>query len=99
MAAAKHDRIKSDELLMTQEFISNMLGGRRESVTVAAGHLQDAGLIQYVRGRVTILDRRGLEARACECYHIVKTELDRLAGDITRPGVNARGGPEGSSVG
>jgi CRP-like cAMP-binding protein len=73
-----HDRVKSDELKMTQEFIANMLGGRRESVTVAAGHLQDAGLIQYSRGRIRILDRVGLEATVCECYRIVKDEGDRL---------------------
>jgi CRP-like cAMP-binding protein len=73
-----HDRVKSDELLMTQEFISNMLGGRRESVTVAAGRLQDAGLVRYARGHITILDREGLEATACECYRIVKEESDRL---------------------
>jgi CRP-like cAMP-binding protein len=74
------DRVKSDELPMTQEFISNMLGGRRESVTVAAGRLQSAGLIHYARGHIRILDRQGLEANACECYQIVKTELDRLIG-------------------
>jgi len=75
-----HDRVESEELQMTQEFISNMLGGRRESVTVAAGHLQDAGLIHYSRGRITILDRKGLEAAACECYTIVKEEFYRLFG-------------------
>jgi CRP-like cAMP-binding protein len=73
-----HDRVKSDELVMTQEFISNMLGGRRESVTVAAGRLQDAGLIHYSRGHIRILDRGGLETTVCECYQIVKDELDRL---------------------
>jgi CRP-like cAMP-binding protein len=73
-----HDRVDSDELQMTQEFISNMLGGRRESVTVAAGHLQDAGLILYFRGQISILDRKGLEATTCECYGIVKEEFDRL---------------------
>lgn len=83
------DRIKSDELLMTQEFISNMLDGRRERVTVAAGHLQDTGLIHYVRGRVTILDRRGLEARVCERYHIVRVEVARLAGHIANPSITA----------
>lgn len=72
------DRVESDQLLMTQEFISNMLGGRRESVTVAAGHLQDAGLIHYSRGHITLLDRRGLEAAACECYQTVKMEFERL---------------------
>ena len=75
-----HDRVKSEELVMTQEFISNMLGGRRESVTVAAGRLQDAGLIHYARGRIKILNRNGLEASTCECYRIVKDELDRLLG-------------------
>jgi CRP-like cAMP-binding protein len=77
-----HDRVKSDELLMTQEFIANMLGGRRESVNVAAGRLQDAGLIHYARGHIRILDRNGLEVRACECYQIVKCEVDRLFGSV-----------------
>ena len=63
---------------MTQELISNMLGVRREGVTEAAGKLQDAGLIRYQRGRITVLDRAGLEARTCECYRVVKTEYDRL---------------------
>jgi CRP-like cAMP-binding protein len=75
-----HDRVRSDELLMTQEFLANMLGGRRESVTVAAARLQDAGLIQYARGHIRVLDRAGLEAAACECYRIVKAESDRLLG-------------------
>jgi CRP-like cAMP-binding protein len=75
-----HDRVQTDEILMTQEFVSNMLGGRRESVTVAAGRLQDSGLIHYVRGHISILDRKGLEANACECYQIVKSEFDRLLG-------------------
>ncbi len=75
-----HDRIKSDELEMTQELIATMLGGRRESVTVAAGRLQDTGLIRYSRGRITILDRPGLEAAVCECYEVVKTEYERLLG-------------------
>jgi len=75
-----HDRVRSAELLLTQEFIANMLGGRRESVTKAAGRLQKAGLIRYVRGYITILDRKGLEAASCECYQVVKTEFDRLLG-------------------
>lgn len=75
-----HDRIKSNELVMTQELIASMLGGRRESVTVAAGRLQEQGLIQYVRGRITILDRVGLEASACECYEVVRSEYARLLG-------------------
>jgi len=73
-----HDRVNSTELLMTQEFIAGMLGGRRESVTVAAGRLQDARLIHYARGRIEIVDRKGLEAAACECYRIVKQEENRL---------------------
>jgi CRP-like cAMP-binding protein len=73
-----HDRVPSDELLMTQEFIAHMLGVRREGVTAAAHHLQAAGLIRYARGHITILDRARLEAAACECYGVVKTELDRL---------------------
>jgi CRP-like cAMP-binding protein len=75
-----HDRVGSAELLLTQEFIANMLGGRRESVTKAAGRLQAAKLIRYVRGHITILDRHGLEATSCECYQVVKTEFDRLLG-------------------
>jgi len=73
-----HDRVNSNELLMTQEFISNMLGGRRESVALSAGRLQDLGLIHYARGHITIVDRKGLEATVCECYQIVKEESDRL---------------------
>jgi CRP-like cAMP-binding protein len=75
-----HDRKNRSDLLMTQELIANMLGGRRESVTVAAGHLQDAGLIHYCRGRISILDRNGLESNVCECYRIVEDEVDRLFG-------------------
>ncbi len=73
-----HDRLDSDELVMTQELIANMLGVRREGVTAAAGRLQEQGLISYVRGRIQVLDRRGLEASACECYKVVKDEYDRL---------------------
>jgi len=72
------DRLASNELSMTQELIANMLGVRREGVTEAAGKLQAAGLIRYQRGRITVLDRPGLEARSCECYQVVKTEFDRL---------------------
>ena len=74
------DRLETDELVMTQELIANMLGVRREGVTNAAGRLQEGGLISYVRGRITILDRRGLEAAVCECYSVVKDEYDRLLG-------------------
>jgi Mn-dependent DtxR family transcriptional regulator len=63
---------------MTQELIANMLGVRREGVTEAALNLQKAGLIQYARGRITILDRKGLESRTCECYAVVKRDYDRL---------------------
>lgn len=73
-----HDRLQSDELKMTQELIANMLGVRREGVTYAAGRLQTEGLIKYSRGRITILNRKGLEATVCECYRVVKNEYDRL---------------------
>jgi hypothetical protein len=69
-----HDRTTSDEFVMTQEFIANMLGGRRETVTIAAGHLQDAGLIHYTRGRLKIIDRQGLENSVCECYRPVLSD-------------------------
>lgn len=72
------DRLGADELVMTQELIANMLGVRREGVTEAAGALQDAGLISYRRGHITVLDRPRLEARSCECYAVVKREYDRL---------------------
>ena len=72
------DRLTGNELVMTQELISNMLGVRREGVTEAALNLQKAGLIRYARGRITVLDRRGLEKRTCECYAVVKKEYDRL---------------------
>jgi CRP-like cAMP-binding protein len=72
------DRLPSNELRMTQELIANMLGVRREGVTEAAGDLQNAGLIQYQRGHITVLDRTSLEQRSCECYSVVKKEYDRL---------------------
>jgi CRP-like cAMP-binding protein len=72
------DRLQSSELIMTQELIANMLGVRREGVTEGATKLQDAGLIRYARGRITVLDRAGLEQRSCECYAVVKQEYDRL---------------------
>ncbi|RPH53756.1 MAG: Crp/Fnr family transcriptional regulator [Lysobacterales bacterium] len=77
------DRLTASELVMTQELIANMLGVRREGVTEAAGHLQHAGLIQYSRGRIKVLDRPGLEARTCECYAVVKKESDRLLPALT----------------
>jgi CRP-like cAMP-binding protein len=75
-----HDRVKADELIMTQELIADMLGVRREGVTVAAGRLQDEGAISYVRGHIKILDRQKLEDTVCECYRVVKDEFDRLLG-------------------
>jgi CRP-like cAMP-binding protein len=76
------DRLDDNELEMTQELIANMLGVRREGVTTAAGKLQRAGLISYHRGRITVLDRSGLEREVCECYEVVKKEFDRLLSDI-----------------
>jgi CRP-like cAMP-binding protein len=75
------DRLQSNQLVMTQELIANMLGVRREGVTEAAGQLHKAGLIRYQRGHITILDRAGLERRTCECYAVVKKEYDRLLPD------------------
>jgi len=72
------DRLPSNELNMTQELIANMLGVRREGVTEAAGKLQADRLIRYQRGRITVLDRAGVESRSCECYQVVKKECDRL---------------------
>ena len=72
------DRLQSNELIMTQELMANMLGVRREGVTEAAGKLQADGLIQYSRGRIKVLDRPGLEARVCECYDVVRRESARL---------------------
>jgi CRP-like cAMP-binding protein len=74
------DRVPSDEIAMTQEFIAHMLGVRREGVTTAARRLQAEGLIRYARGHIAILDRGGLEAEACECYRVVKAEFERLLG-------------------
>jgi CRP-like cAMP-binding protein len=72
------DRLEGSELVMTQELIANMLGVRREGVTEGALKLQKGGLIQYSRGHITVLDRKGLEDRTCECYAVVKREYDRL---------------------
>ena len=68
--------------MMTQELIANMLGVRREGVTEAAGNLQSAGLIHYSRGRITVLNRPGLESRVCECYNVVRDEFRRLLPDV-----------------
>lgn len=75
------DRLQGTELVMTQELIANMLGVRREGVTESALNLQRAGLIRYSRGRINVLDRKGLEDRTCECYAVVKKEYDRLLPD------------------
>jgi CRP-like cAMP-binding protein len=72
------DRLRANELVMTQELIANMLGVRRESVTEAAFKLQQAGLISYARGHISVLDRSGIEKRTCECYMVVKREYERL---------------------
>ena len=72
------DRVQSNKLVMTHELIASMLGVRRGGVTESALKLQDAGLIQYARGNITVLDRQGLEKRSCECYAVVKNEYDRL---------------------
>ena len=76
------DRLPSNELVMTQELIANMLGVRREGITEAAGKLQHAGVISYRRGHISVLNRGGLETRVCECYAVVKTELNRLLCDV-----------------
>ncbi|GAB2907869.1 Crp/Fnr family transcriptional regulator [Paralcaligenes ginsengisoli] len=76
------DRLPSNELVMTQELIANMLGVRRPGVTEAALKLQDAGLIHYSHGHIQVLDRPGLETRVCECYGVVKREFDRLLPDL-----------------
>jgi CRP-like cAMP-binding protein len=78
------DRLASNELSMTQELIGNMLGVRREGVTEAAGNLQRAGLIEYHRGKITVINRPGVEKRSCECYQVVKTEFDRLLSYVAR---------------
>lgn len=75
------DRLPGNELVMTHELIANMLGVRREGVTEAAHRLQESGLIRYARGRISVLDRPGLEQRVCECYRVVKKEYDRLLPD------------------
>ena len=74
------DRAPARELVMTQELVANLLGVRRESITEAAGRLQEAGYIRYRRGHIAVLDRKGLETRSCECYEVVKKEFTRLLG-------------------
>jgi CRP-like cAMP-binding protein len=77
------DRMPGNELIMTQELIASMLGVRREGVTEAAGRLQNAGIINYRRGHITVLERAGLDSRVCECYDVVKKEFDRLLPEVT----------------
>ncbi len=76
------DRLPTNELVMTQDLIASALGVRREGITEAAGNLQRAGLISYRRGHISVLKRPGLETHACECYGVVRTELDRLLSDV-----------------
>ncbi|HVD04107.1 MAG TPA: Crp/Fnr family transcriptional regulator [Candidatus Dormibacteraeota bacterium] len=79
-----HDRVGADRFLITHEFLSQMLGSRRATVTLSAGILQKAGLIRYQRGHVEIVDRRGLEQTACECYRVIQDGLDRVAATAGR---------------
>jgi CRP-like cAMP-binding protein len=84
------DRVPSRELVMTQELVASMLGVRREGITEAAGKLQQAGVIRYRRGHISVIERSGLEARSCECYAVVKKEMTRLLFDVRhRQGVPA----------
>lgn len=76
------DRIPVGELVMTQELVASMLGVRREGITEAAGKLQQAEIIRYRRGHIAVIDRKGLESQVCECYAVVKKELDRLLSDV-----------------
>jgi CRP-like cAMP-binding protein len=76
------DRVPSHELIITQELVASMLGVRREGITEAAGKLQQAGYIRYRRGHISVLNRAGLETRACECYAVVRKELNRLLSDV-----------------
>jgi len=79
------DRVESDQFMITQEFLGQMLGARRSTISVSAGILQRAGLIRYSRGHVTIVDREGLMEVSCECYAVIKAELDMVIGDTPRP--------------
>jgi CRP-like cAMP-binding protein len=84
------DRLPSNELVMTQELVANALGVRREGITQAAGKLQRDGVISYRRGHISVLERQGLEAGACECYAVVKKEISRLLSDVQhRQGASA----------
>ena len=78
------DRIPSGQFVMTQELVANMLGVRREAITQSAARLQQSGFIRYRRGHIAVLDRSGLETRTCECYAVVRKELNRLLTDVQR---------------
>jgi Mn-dependent DtxR family transcriptional regulator len=80
-----HDRVRASQFALTQEFLSEMLGVRRAGVSEAAIRLQEAGLIKYSRGVITILNRQGLEEVSCECYAVIKQEYDRLLGEERYP--------------
>jgi CRP-like cAMP-binding protein len=80
-----HDDVDGDSFPLTQDYMAMMLGVTRPSVSSAASALQKAGLVKYIRGRMTIVDRPGLEVASCECYRIIKTEIDRLVGPTLRP--------------
>jgi len=88
-----HDQLESNKLVMTHDLIANMLGVRREGVSIAAGHLQKKGLIKYVRGTITMLDREELEAAVCECYEVVMDEYDRLLGQYISINRDSRNKP------
>ncbi|MBD0371799.1 MAG: Crp/Fnr family transcriptional regulator [Pyrinomonadaceae bacterium] len=85
-----HDRVREDRFPLTQEFLSQMLGVTRQSVSATAGALQEAGLITYTRGMMTVLDRRSLEASACECYERIRRQFDRIS-ENPRPEPRAKG--------
>ncbi len=76
------DRLPTNQLVMTQDLVANMLGVRREGITEAAGNLQRFGFISYRRGHIAVLDRAGLEKHVCECYNVVRTEMKRLFSDM-----------------
>ena len=89
-----HDRVASDDFLLTHEYLATMLGVRRPGVSVAAGTLDEAGFIAYRRGRIVVRDRAGLETAACECYAVINDEAQRLLGYDVRKGRNgADSGP------
>lgn len=81
-----HDRVDGDEFILTQEFLGQMLGERRATINVVASLLQQAGFIRYSHGRVTVVDRAGLESASCNCYHVIRQEYDRMLAPQDRPG-------------